>query len=636
MDRSAHANEPGCARRGGSGPYARSSVALGGQYRKFFGTSVAAVLLLQVTIVTDTIIVGQLLGPVPMSGIRVASPVVNLLNVTAMLIGVGAATLVSIAIGQHDKEGANRSFTLGITLSIAVGLAFSIVITPLADPIAQLISSDEATVPYTATFLRIVMAASPVYILASVIALLLRADSCIKLSAIVLALAGVANVVFDLLFMGALGMGVEGSAIATDMGMLVAVLASLLYFRWPNRTLALHRPGNGTRHAIAAIAKNGSPSALRLLLACISLLFLNYVVGNYVGVSGITFLTVCGNVQLLAVAFFSAGGQAAIPMEGVLYGERDYLGLRLLMGYILRFILACVALLVALTMLFPSQIVALFVPGGLGNDEWLLRLYAIGFVPLSLNYIMTYYYNTIQHRMVALALTLCENLVLYLPLILLLTQAFGLVGSVLAFVFAETLAFGVLIVIALLLRRRLGAENILLIPRTPREVIFEATTPASNVDAAGIAHCVKGALDDCGIDSLTAMRATIGVEEMVANAATSEHNRGRNVMFDIIVSDTPSCVQVSMRDNGAPFDPTCPDVEDEGIAMMLAVASRVQHNKSMGMNQTIIEVEKQKETCQGAVRFDAQTQARSEPWQCAKAHDLLARPVVEKKGPGDA
>ena len=42
--------------------YARTSAALGGQYRKFFGASIAAILLLQVTIVTDTIIVGQLLG----------------------------------------------------------------------------------------------------------------------------------------------------------------------------------------------------------------------------------------------------------------------------------------------------------------------------------------------------------------------------------------------------------------------------------------------------------------------------------------------------------------------------------------------------------------------------------------------
>ena len=92
---------------------------MGGQYRKFFGASVAAALLLQVTIVTDTIIVGQLLGPVPVSGVRVASPIVNILNVLAMLVGVGGSTVAAIAIGRRDGEAANRAFTLSIVCAKA-------------------------------------------------------------------------------------------------------------------------------------------------------------------------------------------------------------------------------------------------------------------------------------------------------------------------------------------------------------------------------------------------------------------------------------------------------------------------------------------------------------------------------------
>ncbi len=578
---------------GQSASYARTSATLGGQYRKFFGTSIAAALLLQVTIVTDTIIVGQLLGPVAMSGVRVASPIVNILNVLGMLVGVGGSTVTAIAIGRRNGDAANRAFTLSIVCSIVLGAAFALLVVPFADVLTQLISSDAATVPYTATFLRIVAAASPVYILATVMAMLLRTDSCIKLSSIALSLAGIANVLFDLLFMGVLGMGVEGSALATDSGMLVAVLASLLYFRWPNRTLKLIRLTGSLGEQIASIAKNGSPSALRMLFACISLLFLNYVVGDCVGVEGIAFLTVCGNVQLLAMAFFSAGGQAAIPLEGVLFGERDYRGLRLLMGHVFRIVMLCVGAIVVVLWLFPAQIVALFVPSGLPAGDWLLRLYAIGFFPLALNYIMTYYYNTIQQRAVSLILTLFENLVLYLPLIWILTHALGLAGAVLAFVLAETLALVVLFVVAQYLKRKLHVDNILLTPDIPREIVFEATVPVSSADAAGIAHSVKGVLDECGVSPTTALRATMGVEEMVAYAATSERNKGRKVLFDIIVSDLPACVQISMRDNGAPFDPTCPDVRDEGIAMMLAVASRVQHNLAIGMNQTVIEVDKE-------------------------------------------
>ena len=114
--------------------------------------------------------------------------------------------------------------------------------------------------------------------------------------------------------------------------------------------------------------------------------------------------------------------------------------------------------------------------------------------------------------------------------------------------------------------------------------------PATGVNAAGIAHSVKGALDECGVDSIVGTRAAVGVEEIVASAAAGKHNEGRDVLFDIIVSDLPECVQVSLRDNGAPFDPTSPDVQDEGLAVMMAVASSVRHSQSLGMNLTIIEM----------------------------------------------
>ena len=552
------------------------------------------------TIVTDTIIVGQLLGSVPMSGVRVASPIVNILNVLAMLIGVGGSTLASIAMGKRDRASADHAFTISIVLSIVLGLVFALLIAPFADTVAHLISSDESTVSYTATFLRIVTMASPVYILASVMALLLRADSCIKLSSAVLMAAGVANVAFDLLFMGVLGMGVEGSALATDMGMFVAVLLSLLYFRWPRRTLRLRRDFMRSEGGIVAgVFKNGSPSALRLLFACIALLFLNYVVGNTVGVMGIAFLTVCGNIQLLAVAFFSAGGQAALPLEGVLFGERDYTGLRVLMRYVFRVIMGCVVAIIVIIWIFPNQIVELFVPGGIEGADWLLRLYVIGFAPLAANYVMTYYYNTVQQRKVAMTLTICENLVFYLPLIWVLTHAFGLVGAVASFVVAEFLSFAAMLLMANWVRRKKGFANLLLLPDVSNEVVLSATVPVSDVDASGIAHEVKRALDECGAEDDVSLRAAIGVEEMVVNAARFNQGGKRDTRFDVIVSMLPECIQISLRDNGVPFDPTSyePEESDEfdidGIQMLNAVATSVGYRFTLGMNQTIIEIGRQ-------------------------------------------
>ena len=390
------------------------------------------------------------------------------------------------------------------------------------------------------------------------------------------------------------------------MALVAAVLLSLLYFRWPPRTLHLRRAALcGLSTSSAAILKSGAQSALRILFSCVSLLFLNYVVGNEVGVMGIALLTVCGNVQLLAVAFFNAGGQAAIPMEGVLYTERDYNGLRLLMRYVFRVVLACVAVLMLVVWLFPSQIVGLFAPGGIEGSDWLLRLYALGFLPLSVNYVLAYYYNAIGRRLVATVLTLCENLVFYLPLIVVLTATFGLIGAILSFVCTEALALAVVFGMAAHLRRAEQFDNLLLIPHVPREVVFEATAHAGDTCASRVARGMKEALDGCDVEGSAALRATVAVEEMIVNAAAVNQATKREVSIDVVVSAFPDNVLVSLRDNGVPFDPTAasedvgersPDAssvpEIDSVAALRAVASSLDYSYTLGMNHTIIEVER--------------------------------------------
>ena len=85
-----------------------------------------------------------------MTGIRVASPIINLHGVISTLIGIGGSTVTTIAMGKRDRETADASFTLTIVLGVASGLVFALVVAPLADTIARLISSSEETVPYTA------------------------------------------------------------------------------------------------------------------------------------------------------------------------------------------------------------------------------------------------------------------------------------------------------------------------------------------------------------------------------------------------------------------------------------------------------------------------------------------------------
>ncbi|MDO4536800.1 MAG: MATE family efflux transporter [Coriobacteriales bacterium] len=604
----------------------RSVTTLAGQYRKFFYATIVAVLFLQVATVVDTIIVGRLLGSSPMSGIRVAMPVVNMLNVVSTLIGVGSAAVVSIALGRRKQDRANRGFTAGIVLTLIIGGVIACVVAPLSGTIAAAISTDSSLVQYAATYMGIVMAASPVYIMAAVLAILLRTDGAVRLSSVVLATGGGMNVLLDLLFMGALGMGVEGSAYATVLGMTLACAVGLLYFRWPHRSLKLcnvfkkaprqqtdgvaagvaaSQPEPDSRDAdndgllslAATVFKNGAPASLRLLFVSVATMFMNYIVGAKIGALGIAILTVCANLQNITMGFFSAGGQVAMPLEGVLFGERDYVGLRLLVNYVFKVVLTLVAILVAIIWVFPNQIVGLFGIKDVPTDTaWLLRIYAIGLLPLTFNYIMTYYYNVIQHQKLALLITSCENLVLYLPLIWALTNSAGLLGSVLAFAIAEGLTICVMYLASRSVARRTNTSPFLLLPSEPDELVYDVSIKADEVGASGIARGVRQALESTGVEKVKANRAAVAAEEMVMNGAILKSNRKRTVYFDVRVFAQPDGVRITLRDNGAPFDPTqySPDEQEEfatdGIAVLHALASGVAYRYTLGLNQTIVDL----------------------------------------------
>lgn len=546
-----------------------------------------------------------------MSGVRVASPFVNMLNVLSMLVGVGGATLVSIAMGKRQPDRANHMFTISIVLSIAFGAIFALIVAPLSPVIAAAASSDPATAEYTATFLQIVSAASPVYILASVMAILLRSDACIKLSSLVLSIAGVANVVFDLLFIGVLGLGIAGSALATDMGMLTAVLLSLFYFRWPKRTLKLVNPFSPPAEEkdppssflgeSIAICKNGASSGLRMFLACMALLFLNFIVGEVVGVMGIALMTVCGNIQLLAVAFFSAAGQAATPMEGVLFGERDCTGIRLLFAYVMKVTVVSVIIIITLVCLFAGPIISLFCPDGdpVEGSELLLGLYAIGFLPLAINYILTYYYNTVQQRKVSTILTVCENLAIYLPMIWILTTLLGLRGTVLAFVVSECLTLVATFAVVSVTRSKKGFSNLLLLPPGSSDVISEVSSDVSNADAASLAHEMKAALDRNGADPSTALRSAMAIEEIVAATAKRQAD---DASIDARLLESADAFTLCLRDNAAPFDPIAAgDAESDefdNLSVLASIAQSVHYARVLGLNQTVIAIGKNSDSCE--------------------------------------
>mgnify|MGYP002622750729 CR=1 FL=1 len=333
------------------------------KYLQFFFSMLLSVLCLQVTTIIDTIIVGNAIGTMEMSGVKSASPIINFVSVFATLLGVGSGMVISIALGKRNNKRANYAFTTGIFFSIVIGLIITFIGIFLSKNIMSIVISDDEILTFGQTYCEIVLSAAPLLILASYLGYAIRSDGYTKLSMILLITGGLVNVTFDLIFILGFDMGVKGAAIATDMSYLISTLIAVIYLFMKNRTLHfinIFKDKNEFKDVSISIFKSGLPSSLRLLFYSISIMISNYVIGKYIGYMGIAVLTVATNIGLISSVVFQSSGAAMMPVMGVLYGEHDYRGIKMLISYVIRFLLIAVFVIVVLVISLAGIIYDIF------------------------------------------------------------------------------------------------------------------------------------------------------------------------------------------------------------------------------------------------------------------------------------
>src|SRR5690554_7231060 len=107
--------------------------------------------------ITDSIFIGHGVGALAISGLAITFPLMNLAAAFGSLVGVGAATLLSIRMGQKDYKTANTILGNALTLNVIIGLGFTIVAFTFLDPILYFFGASDVTLPYARDFMHVIL-----------------------------------------------------------------------------------------------------------------------------------------------------------------------------------------------------------------------------------------------------------------------------------------------------------------------------------------------------------------------------------------------------------------------------------------------------------------------------------------------
>ena len=179
----------------------------------------------------DSIFIGHGVGPLAISGLALTFPLMNLAAAFGSLVGVGAATLVSMRLGQRDYETAQRVLGNVVVLNCIIGIGFGLLALLFLDPILYFFGASEATIGYAREYMIIILLGNVVTHLYLGLNATLRAAGHPRKSMTATINTVVINAILDPIFIFWFDWGIRGAAIAT-------VLAQIISLMWQFRILS--------------------------------------------------------------------------------------------------------------------------------------------------------------------------------------------------------------------------------------------------------------------------------------------------------------------------------------------------------------------------------------------------------------
>ncbi len=163
----------------------------------------------------DVIVVGQFAGPNSIAAVGSTSSIINLLISVFMGLAVGVNVLAARYFAQRQEKDMEETVATAVAFSLVGGVVLAVIGIVLARPILELTGSPEDVIDLSELYMRIYFAGMPVQLLYNFGAAVLRAVGDTKRPLYFLSLAGIINVVLNLIFVIVLHMDVAGVALAT-------------------------------------------------------------------------------------------------------------------------------------------------------------------------------------------------------------------------------------------------------------------------------------------------------------------------------------------------------------------------------------------------------------------------------------
>ncbi len=562
---------------------------------QFMWASILASVASQIAITTDAIVVSQFIGPEAISAVNLTMPVVIFFNFLMMLFGMGGSVLVARSLGERDAQTTNKIFSSTLIGLIIVGVFFSALLLIFSPQVASFITNDTPVV-YTLSlrYLRIMLLGTTTTILFMTITNFIKTDGNPQLVMKAVLVSSVVNLILDILFIAVLKTGIEGSAWASIIGSVTALLLCSRHFRSANNSYHWQVETKQCHQYILKGVMMGFPMGINTLLLGISIYAINSIILSSLGTDGIFAWAICFQLFIILQMVLSGIATSIYSIGGLLIGEKDIVGLRLLTNKVMKYICLSLLVLTLFVLITPESIGWLFASKNIQSEDMFhnaLRIYALLLIPYAIAVVYRILYQILGYWLLSVVMSIVQmgGMILFVGLLAWIRPewlwwGFPVSGLVLLAVYW--------VATCVIHHRNPDAQVMTLLPQAADAQSLNFSVKYQNEDVQQALENISTFLESCDIEPATSFQINLCCEELMYNIVTYAVNKDADKhLFDVHVVCHKETVSVLIKDDGKPFNPILKTVSfnEDGDGLGLALVNTMADIKYKFMyNQNVV------------------------------------------------
>lgn len=389
---------------------------------------------------SDSFFIGKLNNPNMLAGVMLCLPIVAVFMAVSNIFGVGGSSYISRLLGEKEYDKIKNVSAFSFYSSIVVGIIVTIIMLFNLDRILIFIGASSSTILFAKMYAKILASGAVLFIVSFGMGTIIRAEGASKEAMIGMLIGTIGNIILLPITIFYLNLGVSGSAYATLIANMLAVIYYIWYFVYRSPFLSINiKYLKFDLNIIKNIFVIGIPVFIQFLFLAGTSVILN----NYAGKYGDYVIVIIGlAVQINMIPEFLVSGlcEGVQPLIGYNYTSGNKKRMQEIINNTAKLSLGISIVIGLISLSFSQSFLNIFVNDSqvLAQGAPLFRILLLAQVAYGIIFLFTNVFQSLGKAKEAMAMSIVQGLG-YLPAIIIGDYLFKLNGIIWAFPVSEFL-----------------------------------------------------------------------------------------------------------------------------------------------------------------------------------------------------